>query len=233
MTALTETHSLGELAAAANREHVRCEAACRSAIEHAFRAGQYLIAAKSEVSHGEWMAWVDENFLGSYRTAAAYMQVARDPKLQRSATFESLGEALKAIAAPRGDDAPEARGDSEAEVIDAEPDEPKTSIFDLLREEGGLNEAEEELRKEDARRDRVRFPRPGMERKTMGDVRKALARAEHLFEYAKSENLSDWSRGEALIAAGQQLREAGKLVTELGHVFHEWFNDRSRSPQTR
>ena len=62
MTALTETHSLGELAAGANREHLRCEAACRSAIEHAFRAGEYLIAAKEEVAFGEWKRWLDANF---------------------------------------------------------------------------------------------------------------------------------------------------------------------------
>ncbi|MCA1698139.1 MAG: hypothetical protein LC790_04230, partial [Actinobacteria bacterium] len=52
-------HSLGELAAAANHEHRACEQAYGAAIEHALRAGELLLAAKSEVKHGAWLTWVE------------------------------------------------------------------------------------------------------------------------------------------------------------------------------
>ncbi len=81
MTALVETR-LGELAAGANREHLACEAAYGTAIEHAFRAGEHLLAAKAEVEHGAWQPWVEENFTGSYRTAAGYMRIARESNVQ-------------------------------------------------------------------------------------------------------------------------------------------------------
>ncbi|MFN2468242.1 MAG: hypothetical protein ABR521_08975, partial [Gaiellaceae bacterium] len=47
MSALPGNHSLGQLAAAANREHLACDHAYGAAIRHALRAGELLLAAKS------------------------------------------------------------------------------------------------------------------------------------------------------------------------------------------
>ena len=206
MNALLETHSLGELAAGANREHLRCEQAYGSAIEHAFRAGEYLIAAKEEVAFGEWKRWVEANFLAGYRTAASYMQLARTGDVQRVAHL-GLREALREIATPREPEQPETDGD-------AEPTEPTPSVFDQLRGVD-LSSAEESLRKEKARAKAAGFPRTGVERKTFREIRDGIGAAERWLDVTKRRDASDWSRAEALVAAAKELREASELAAEL------------------
>jgi predicted transcriptional regulator len=46
--------SLGKLAEEINAEHRACEAALRSGLRHAVRAGELLTEAKGQVKHGEW-----------------------------------------------------------------------------------------------------------------------------------------------------------------------------------
>jgi predicted transcriptional regulator len=75
--------SLGKLAEEINAEHRACEAALRSGLRHAVRAGELLTEAKEQVKHGEWGTWLSANFGGSERTAQAYMRVWREmPKLE-------------------------------------------------------------------------------------------------------------------------------------------------------
>jgi hypothetical protein len=211
MTALVETR-LGELAAGANREHLACEAAYGTAIEHAFRAGEHLLAAKAEVAHGDWMTWVEENFVGADRTARAYMQLAGEPNRQRVAD-SSVREALSTLAVPRERD-PEP---VDAEVVDAEPAEEGSgrSVLDMLREEGGLEEADDELRQEDARREEMAWPRTGVERATLRQIRDAKAGAERSLEQALRRDVSDWTRAEALGRASKAFREASELADGL------------------
>jgi hypothetical protein len=45
--------SLGKLAEQINAEHQACEAALRSGLRHAVRAGELLTEAKGQVKHGE------------------------------------------------------------------------------------------------------------------------------------------------------------------------------------
>lgn len=96
---------LAGLASEINEEHRRCEEALRSGLAHALRAGELLEEAKRHVNHGEWGAWLAENFEGSERTAQAYMKVRRGlPKLesenpQRVADLSFRG-ALKELTAP-------------------------------------------------------------------------------------------------------------------------------------
>jgi len=67
------------LAAQANEAHRSVLGNLRSAIYSAMRAGQALIVAKSQFcKHGNWQQWVEEHFVGSYRSAAAYMSIARN-----------------------------------------------------------------------------------------------------------------------------------------------------------
>jgi hypothetical protein len=74
---------LGKLAEEINAEHRACEAALRSGLRHAVRAGELLTEAKGQVKHGEWGTWLSANFGGSERTAQAYMRVFREmPKLE-------------------------------------------------------------------------------------------------------------------------------------------------------
>lgn len=60
-----------------NAQHRAVEAAVSSSLDHAIRAGELLIEAKSELPHGSWLAWLDENFEGSERTAQVYMVLAK------------------------------------------------------------------------------------------------------------------------------------------------------------
>jgi ParB family chromosome partitioning protein len=87
---------LPELAETANREHGLVLQAGGSMVEHAIRAGEALTAVKAQLQHGEWLAWLAENFDGSERMAQRYMLVAANPT-RVSDLPESLRKALEAI----------------------------------------------------------------------------------------------------------------------------------------
>lgn len=213
---LTETYSLSDLAAAANREHLACEQAYGSALEHAFRAGEYLLTAKAELEHGEWGRWVGENFDGSERTARGYMRLARVSNRQDLADL-GIERALGELATPReADEAEESAG--EGEVVEAEPVEEEEEIsaddaFAKLRESLGPLEAERLQAQEKA--EQARFPRPGVERATVRQIRAAAAAASQGFTDATHPGYSDWSRAEALERAAGQYQEAAELCSDL------------------
>src|SRR4051812_29165519 len=99
--------SLDGLAAVAVAEHEAFERDARSAIGHAIRAGEALIAAKAKVRHGEWLPWLEAHFPASERTAQGYMRLARNP--QRVADLGTVRAGLAELAEPReGDDEPNA-----------------------------------------------------------------------------------------------------------------------------
>lgn len=89
-----------------NDAHRACEAAARSAVEHALRAGELLERAKAGVAHGFWGMWIQDNCEFSERTAQVYMRVARelpkldDAKAQRVADLP-LREVAKLLSAPK------------------------------------------------------------------------------------------------------------------------------------
>ena len=82
----TEVKGLPVLAAAINGEHRRFEGALSGdVLHHAIKAGELLIEAKARCPHGNWQAWLEENFEGSVRTAQAYMREAGgQPKRMRA-----------------------------------------------------------------------------------------------------------------------------------------------------
>src|ERR1700742_3817012 len=82
---------LAALAADANRWHEQAETAAQSFVEAAWYCGQALLQAKQLLKHGEWKPWLQENFRGSYRTAATYMQMAG--KVQSPALLENSVDA--------------------------------------------------------------------------------------------------------------------------------------------
>jgi hypothetical protein len=63
------------LAAAIRAEHEAARATARSAVEHALKAGELLLEAKSALSHGEWLPWLREHCSPSERQAQKYMLV--------------------------------------------------------------------------------------------------------------------------------------------------------------
>jgi hypothetical protein len=111
----------GELEALASRinaEHRACEEALKTGLRHALAAGELLLEAKGRIKHGDWGAWIRDNFEGSERTAQAYMKVARElpglegAKTQRVADL-SFREALKELAAPGESKGKKVRGPEE------------------------------------------------------------------------------------------------------------------------
>jgi hypothetical protein len=88
-----------------NAEHHACIESANSALDHAMRAGDLLIEAKVACKHGEWQAWLVDNFDGKVRTARLYMQLADnrygiESKRQRDAVL-SINEARRLIAIPQ------------------------------------------------------------------------------------------------------------------------------------
>jgi hypothetical protein len=103
-----------------NAEHHACEAAARAALKHAIRCGVLLEEQKAVVPHGEWLAWLNENFDGSARVSQTYMRLSRNrqqveelAKAQTSAHL-SIDGALRALASPRQLTALEAPDEADA-----------------------------------------------------------------------------------------------------------------------
>lgn len=101
---------LTKLAERIREAHRQAEDQARNAVRLAAEAGADLAAAKREVEHGQWEAWVEANCHFSARAARGYMQIADRmqalPEADRQRVAElPLREAFKAIAAPATDPA--------------------------------------------------------------------------------------------------------------------------------
>ena len=57
----------------------------RAGVAAIVTAGRILIEAKSEIPHGEWVGWVDDNLPVSHRTTQQLMRIAADPNILRHA----------------------------------------------------------------------------------------------------------------------------------------------------
>lgn len=151
-----------------NAAHAACNQAARDALRHALAAGDLLSEAKAACRHGEWQAWLADNFAGSARTARAYLRLAAhrdllEAKMADSAVL-SIDGALRLLATPQSDrpvalsrsekqqlrhcEAAIERGLSAAAELRRElqplADAAACSIRDLLRDHvlGDLHEAE-------------------------------------------------------------------------------------------
>lgn len=91
-----EQLSLDELASAINKEHQLFQGDYKSSLVHAYKAGQFLLKAKSKVKEsttGRWLPWLMQNCPDiSDRTARVYMQIVREwEKIEKSATVADFG----------------------------------------------------------------------------------------------------------------------------------------------
>lgn len=110
MSQALEVSTLDTLAGEINAEVRAIGSLAAEATRHARLAGERLIEAKALVPHGEFKAWIAENFEDSYRTARLYMKIAdRWPELeakwQRVATL-SIREADKLLSTPHDREEP-------------------------------------------------------------------------------------------------------------------------------
>ncbi len=88
--------TLFELADIANREHALAVESVVASLQHAWLSGSALIAAKSQLRHGEWLGWLKANFVATRRTATTYMQIANG-KHASHLEEPSIRKALEAI----------------------------------------------------------------------------------------------------------------------------------------
>jgi hypothetical protein len=111
----------------ANESAELAEQNLREAVQHALRAGRALAAAKAQLPHGKWMAWLRTNFDRDIGTAARYMRLADNwhstPNIQQS---ESIRQALRLIAEDgRQAELIEVQPERRAPELDAEPRAPE------------------------------------------------------------------------------------------------------------
>jgi hypothetical protein len=141
--------SLDGLAEVATAEHEAFERDARSAIGHAIRAGEALVAAKSKVRHGDWLPWLEARFPASEDTAQNYMRLARNAERVRN--LPSIRAGITELAEPR-DDAEEA----EAPPPEVEPSALPAAEVPLPGTERPFREVLEDANR--APRRRVRKP---------------------------------------------------------------------------
>lgn len=94
---------LNNLVVSINEEHSKAAECMWAGVQHAIRAGELLIEAKSQVEHGQWLPWLEANCEFSERTAQGYMRLAKElPKLdaeKRNRVADlTFRDALKSIA---------------------------------------------------------------------------------------------------------------------------------------
>jgi len=111
----------------ANESSELAETCLREAVQHALRAGRALVAAKAQLPHGKWMAWLRTNFNRDIGTAARYMRLADNwhsaANIQQS---ESIRQALRLIAEEgKQVEQIEVLAEPVAEPRAPEPDEPE------------------------------------------------------------------------------------------------------------
>jgi hypothetical protein len=137
-----EPRTFEKEAADVNRIHEKLHASLRTSLTEAVEAGKILTAVKSQLSHGQFTAWVEKNIKCGRSTAASYMRLYANramltgkkdlsirnahrllpgdgqkakPNVQRC-TFEKEAEAgLKA------ESEPEAKGEPQAEPEPSKP----------------------------------------------------------------------------------------------------------------
>ena len=92
-------------AAEINREHQLARMSADSAVQHAMRCGNLLVAAKIEAKHGGWLPWLSANCPEiSQRTAQCYMRLHQqlvDPANTQRVAGLSLRRAIDELTESR------------------------------------------------------------------------------------------------------------------------------------
>jgi hypothetical protein len=102
--AIDGTEHLDKIALAINQEHEAAFGKARQALDHARRAGEFLLKAKRRLTHGSWLPWIRENCRFSVRMAQGYMRLAEGwPELEAkcaTVAYLPLRDALALLAEP-------------------------------------------------------------------------------------------------------------------------------------
>jgi hypothetical protein len=112
-----------------NHEHELCEASYGETMRHAIRCGELLSIAKTEIGHGQWLPWLEQNFEASERTAQTYMRLHRDfSDPQRVAGLQdtervpsSIRAAIKELTKPKTTSKQDAQSVFAPDFVDDDP----------------------------------------------------------------------------------------------------------------
>ena len=113
-------------------EYEQAETLGRDAVAHAIRCGELLQQQKDALGHGEWLPWVEANFVGSIKTASNYIRLAQNQG--QGLDLPSVSQGLKAIAAKDAEVKPrKPKPVVDAVVVDEFPvgDETSNAVADL------------------------------------------------------------------------------------------------------
>ena len=128
------------LAEMANEAAELAQSSMQTAILRAADCGRYLLAAKAQIPHGQWRAWLGVNFDREARTATRYMQlaVAFDGGNPRLTSETSIRQALRIISEDKADDA--------IEIQPIPVSEPEPELAEIVDESEDIDEPEQEPR---------------------------------------------------------------------------------------
>jgi len=170
----------------------------RNTIQHAIRCGELLLEMKRRVGHGNWLAWVDEHFQASERTARNYIQIAKTATVADLHDDTTIRSALRALTSRSQTRQTESRsGNGRANGTPAEGQAASRHDARVLATAT------------------VTAPRAGLDkthRRTWANLPTRLTTITQVFNEAADEHLDDHSAGEILHRAS---REAHQTATEL------------------
>lgn len=200
MTDATLTND--DLAREINTEHGHVEAYKRNTIKHAIRCGELLLEMKQRLGHGNWLAWVEEHFEASERTARNYMEIAKSAAAADLSDATTMRSALRALAAR-----------SEASrVSKLEPREARAS----LALANGHTPPEDGVGLADA--EALEAPRVGLAKdhqRTWAGLSARLGSIGRAFGEAAGEQLDDHRASEALYEASREAHQAAIDLEQL------------------
>jgi Protein of unknown function (DUF3102) len=190
-----------DLAREINTEHGYVETHKHNTIKHAIRCGELLLEMKQRVGHGNWLAWVDEHFEASERTARNYMEIAKSAAVADLSDDTTMRSALRALAS---------RSQSRTARLDPKAD--RTSNANTnghIRIEDGLHIPDADI---------VGEPRSGLgkaHQRTWASVPARLTTIRRAFSEAAGEQLDDHRASEALYEASREAHQAANDLEQL------------------
>lgn len=202
-----EPLSLDTLAQMINVEHRAFIGSARKTLKHGIRAGELLKQAKSQCRHGEWLGWLDKNFVGAPRTAQSYMQLHKNHQYEQ---FKSKPEFI-------GDQLVELVGATTARYEDIPTENPLPDVLDDFEWRQVLAHLEHK-RDEGAAGWVEAYAKAG--KGTNFDMRRELGYVLRHAEYADIRRLEE----DAKI-----LREAGRSYAALADALERGMKERAQS----
>jgi hypothetical protein len=174
-----------------NAEHGQVETYKHNTIQHAIRCGELLLEMKQRVGHGNWLAWVEEHFEASERTARNYMEIAKSAAVADLHNETTMRSALRALASRSQ---PKEQKDERAGEMAANSNLPTQHDMQGV----GVGEIGDP-------------PRAGLDttaRRTWASVPERLSAIKRVFSEAAGEKLDDRGASEVLYMASREAHQA-------------------------